>query len=350
MQAREPGAGVETTDPERRALWLRHLGDPRRVARAVREGREPPAAPGWQRELEQRGLTAWIPPAASGWPVLLVRGREPSAQGVAVVGTRAADPYGLACARRLGQDVAALGLPLVSGGAEGCDAAAHVGALEAGGETVVVIGSGHDHPYPRAHRPLFERIVAGGGSIVSPFWPTVRPARYRFLLRNRVIAGLSRVVIVARAPRQSGALSTARAATELGRGLLAVPGNVGEGLSEGGNRLLSDGAARAVAGPGDLARALGLAPSPAAGGWPRRHLGDPSPWPASETQQPGESQLEPDAAAVLDYIERYGPLDLEALLVQTGLPVDALVGVVTELEVGRLIERVAGQQYRVRVA
>jgi len=140
-------------------------------------------------ELERRQLTLHDGP-------LLVRGVLPQAM-VAVVGARASDPYGLELARKLAMELVARGIAVVSGGAEGCDGAAHLGALDAHGQTVVVLPAGHDHLYPEHHAPLFERVVAQGGALVSAYWPTTRIARHQFLARNRVIARLAPGGIVA---------------------------------------------------------------------------------------------------------------------------------------------------------
>jgi len=310
-------------------------------------------------ELSARGLRAWCPPYPGPAPVLIVRGTPPAELGVAVVGARASDAYGLAVAARAAADAAALGRPVVSGGAEGCDARAHEACLRLGAPTVVVLGGGHAHPYPAAHRPLFDAVVAGGGAVVSPFWPLVRPARHRFLRRNEVIAALSQVVIVARARARSGALSTARAARALGRPVLAVPGAVGEGLGEGTNGLLARGEARAMTGPAALARALGQPGVEGRGSWPVRHVGEPAPWAADEpgrdpddevlgTTGGGEPEaLGEEARAVLGVLGDAGALDLDALLGQTGLPVAVVLAAVAELEVAGAVAREPGPRYRV---
>ncbi|MCB9727524.1 MAG: DNA-processing protein DprA [Deltaproteobacteria bacterium] len=327
------------------ALLSRHP-DPRRLARALEAGEsaDPLALESAAEALRQRQLVAWCPPDPAVGPLLLVRGALPGAPGVAVVGARAADPYGLACARRAARDAVSLGSAVISGGAEGCDAAAHDAALSAGGRTVVVLGSGHDHPYPAEHRGLFERVVEGGGAIVSAFWPTLRPARHRFLERNRVIAALAAVTVVARAGARSGALSTARAAFALGRPVLVVPGDVSLGLSAGGHGLVAQGAGL-MTGLCDLARALGL---DARGRWPATHARAPDPWPEAPAQCPSAvaEDDDPAVAAVAAALASVTSLDLDGLVVQTGLATDALVAALVELEVGGRVEQVPGQRYR----
>ncbi|MDH5294323.1 MAG: DNA-protecting protein DprA, partial [Acidimicrobiia bacterium] len=132
--------------------------------------------------------------------------------------------------------------PVVSGLALGVDGAAHEGALESGGTAVAVLGSGIDVWYPRRNRGLGERIVADGGAVVSEFGPGVEPEAWRFPYRNRIIAGLSSVVIVVEAAVRSGALITAGQALAQGRDVWAVPGDITRTTSRGCNMLIRDGA------------------------------------------------------------------------------------------------------------
>jgi DNA processing protein len=176
-------------------------------------------------------------------PLLLVRGEvatlaEPS---VAIVGSRAATAYGRAVARRLAADLAAEGLVVVSGLALGIDAAAHRGALEAGGCTVAFQACGPDLVYPRSHGPLAEEI-ARRGAVVSEFPPGTPPLRHHFPLRNRLISGVASAVVVVEARDRSGSLITARHAADQGRDVYAVPGPISAPTSAGPNRLIRDGA------------------------------------------------------------------------------------------------------------
>ncbi|HTI32246.1 MAG TPA: DNA-processing protein DprA [Miltoncostaea sp.] len=161
---------------------------------------------------------------------------------VGIVGSRRATAAGTALAHRLGADLARCGAAVVSGLAHGIDAAAHQGALAAGGSTVAVLGCGVDVPYPRRNRDLARRVAASG-ALVSEFWPGTPPAPWRFPARNRIVAGLSGAVAVVEAGVRSGALITADFALELGRPVLAVPGWPGALASEGCNGLLRAGAA-----------------------------------------------------------------------------------------------------------
>ena len=178
------------------------------------------------------------PPTRSGYEGDVDALRAPS---VAIVGSRAASPYALEVARRLGADLARRGITVVSGMARGVDSAAHRGALEGGGATIAVFGCGVDIIYPREHRALAERICERG-ALVSEFPPGTPPLKRHFPQRNRIISGLSLAVVVVEAAEGSGSLITADFALEQGRAVLAVPGNVLGGRNYGAHALLRDGA------------------------------------------------------------------------------------------------------------
>lgn len=160
---------------------------------------------------------------------------------VAIVGTRRGSPEGLRVAREMGRGLAAAGVTVVSGMALGVDAAAHEGALEAGGATVAVLGCGADVPYPRSKGALYRRIVTAG-AVISEMPPGATPRKWTFPARNRIIAALAQATIVVEAAQRSGSLITAEFALELGREVLAVPGSVRSWRSDGTNALIRDGA------------------------------------------------------------------------------------------------------------
>lgn len=162
--------------------------------------------------------------------------------GLAVIGARRATPYGISCARRFSLRAAERGVAIVSGGAKGCDSAAHSAALEAGGKTAVFLGGGCNWIYPAANAPLFQRIVDGGGAVVSEHPWDFQPRRWSFRARNRLIAALSRAVLIVEAGLPSGTFTTADDALELGRDVLVVPGAITSDASRGSNRLLCQGA------------------------------------------------------------------------------------------------------------
>jgi DNA processing protein len=176
-------------------------------------------------------------------PLLYLRGDllPEDAVSVAVVGARRATAYGQDMARELATELARRGVTIVSGLARGIDAAAHQGALEAGGRTLAVLGCGLDRIYPPEHRELSER-VAEAGALCGEFPVGTPPVRANFPRRNRIISGLSLGVVVVEAGVESGALITADHAVEQGREVFAVPGRVHARYSEGCHRLIKAGA------------------------------------------------------------------------------------------------------------
>lgn len=174
-------------------------------------------------------------------PALYVRGKLPVGPSVALVGSRKASPTGLDAARRISQALCERGVCVVSGLALGIDAAAHHGALAGGGPTVGVLGCGIDVVYPRSNRGLFERVEQDG-ALVSEYYLGEAPLPWRFPARNRIIAGLTDVLVVVEAAEKSGALITARHALESGRDVWAVPGPLEAAECRGSNKLLADGA------------------------------------------------------------------------------------------------------------
>ena len=160
---------------------------------------------------------------------------------VTVVGTRDRTPYGVQVAEELGYELAKQGAVVVSGLAKGIDAAAHRGALRAGGFTAAILGCGVDVVYPAENRRLYEDILATG-VLLSEYPPGTRPEGWHFPERNRIMSGLSLATVVVEADRDSGALITARAALEQGRDVFAVPGPIHAPQSRGCNELIRDGA------------------------------------------------------------------------------------------------------------
>ena len=202
---------------------------------------------------------------ASGRPtVLYIRGRLAPAddRSVGIVGTRRSTSYGKSVTERISEELAAAGVTVVSGLARGIDAVAHHVALESGGRTVAVLGSGVDVIYPAEHRRLVERILENG-AVISEQPPGAKPDAPNFPARNRIISGMSLGVVVIEAPARSGALITANFAADQGRDVFVVPGNVGNATSAGTNQLLRDGA-RIVRDGADILEDLGIGASPPA--------------------------------------------------------------------------------------
>jgi DNA processing protein len=192
---------------------------------------------------------------------LRVRGTLGDRRRVAIVGSRATDAYGADMARELAAGFARAGVTVVSGGALGIDGAAHQAALDAGGHTVAVLGTGLDVLYPATHRPLFERILASGGALVSELPDGTAAWPGNFPRRNRIVSGISEAVVVVRARARSGALITAEWARSQGVPVFAVPGDARDALSEGPHALLRGGAGLSARAE-DVLSALGVPPAP----------------------------------------------------------------------------------------
>lgn len=182
--------------------------------------------------------------------VLYYKGVLPDLEGqpvIAVVGTRKASAYGLNNARNLSRQIAACGALVVSGGAFGIDTKALEGALEAGAQTIAVLGCGVDVVYPKSNRQLFDKI-AGNGCLISEYLPGTGPKPWQFPERNRILSGMANGVLVVEAPVKSGALITAQRAFEQGRDVFAVPGNINVETYAGSNALLQECAAAVLSG------------------------------------------------------------------------------------------------------
>ena len=215
-------------------------------------------------EADGAGVLAWNDPRFPA-PLLAIPDVPPvlwyggaldalCAPAVAVVGSRAASAVALETAERLGADLAALGITVVSGLARGVDSAAHRGALRSA-RTIAVLGSGVDTVYPHEHSSLAAEI-SRLGLVLSEYLPSTPPLAFHFPMRNRLISGLSRVVVVIEANEKSGSLITAACALEQGRDVMAVPGNVLSGRNRGAHALIRDGA-RIVECADDIVEELG---------------------------------------------------------------------------------------------
>jgi DNA processing protein len=265
-------------------------------------------------------LLASIPDAPF---VLWFQGRSAcfTKPAVAIVGSRAATPYGLEAASRLAGDLAAAGVLVVSGLARGIDSAAHRAALAAGGDTVAVLGSGVDVIYPAEHRRLAGE-VAIHGAVVSEFPPGTAPVAFHFPARNRIISGLSQVVVVVEAAERSGSLITASFALEQGREVMAVPGSVLSGRHRGCHALIRDGAA-VVESAEDVLVELG----------------------ASFLTQSLPAQESPPSDRVLACMTFGEGCDIEALAAETGLSPAILLPRLLELELRGAVRRIDGGRF-----
>lgn len=266
-------------------------------------------------------------------PVLWLDGdvSESDQAAVAIVGSRGATDYGRSISARLAAELAEAGICVVSGMAMGIDAAAHRGALEAGGRTIGVLGCGVDLIYPRVNRDLFE-AVPRSGALISEFPLGAEPRPGNFPLRNRVIAGLSAAVVVVEASERSGALITARLALEQNRDVLAVPGRVGSVKSRGTHALLKEGA-RLVETARDILDEIG----PQLG---LRTPGRSRPKSASEPV----ANLTPEGRRIWDALGD-DPVHVDMIGRRSGLTSAGMAPVLLELELKGLIRQLPGMRY-----
>lgn len=259
------------------------------------------------------------------------RGRMPAAdqpeRAVAVVGTRRATAYGRRAAHDLAYSLARLGFTIVSGLAYGIDAEAHAAALEAGGRTVAVLGSGVDRIYPARHRRMAGEILASG-AILSEYPLGAKPEAPNFPRRNRVISGLSLGTLIVEAYEEGGALITARLALEQNREVFAVPGSIYSGSSAGANRLIQRSEAKLVHSVEDLLEELGISADPA----------------VTNERPPNPESLTPEERSLLEALTSE-PTHIDALCAAAGLdPATALVHLLS-LEFRGVVRQLAGKQF-----
>jgi DNA processing protein len=265
--------------------------------------------------------------------VLYVRGKQWDAQlpQVAIVGTRRPTGYGLNCAERLAEDLAARGLAITSGLARGLDAAAHRGALR-GGVTYAVFGSGLDFVYPKENRELAD-FVQEKGAIISEFPLGTPPAPQNFPIRNRIIAGMSLGVTVVEAAEYSGSLITVRLALEAGREIFAVPGNITSPNSFGPHALIRQGA-KLVANWQDVVEEL---PHPI-----REKIFAPL---MSEMQSLPEPQLDGAEAKVWRALSLQDAVSIDTLLAKLPLSTSEVYSALLALETAEHIRQLPGKKY-----
>jgi DNA processing protein len=265
---------------------------------------------------------------------LFVRGEvaDLDRPAVAIVGARRASGYGRRVAEELGRDLAGAGLVVVSGLAAGIDAAAHRGALAAGGRTVAVLGTGIDRVYPPWHRDLADEI-SGSGALVTEFGPGEPPRPGHFPQRNRIVSGLTVATVVVEAGERSGSLITARHALEQNRAVFAVPGPLGPSRHAGPHRLIREGAVLVRSADDVLAE---IAPGLLGGLEARRAARE-------------AADLAPAERALLDALQR-DELQLEVLINVTGMPSQTALETLLALELRGLVVQSAGKRFRGRAA
>ena len=252
---------------------------------------------------------------------------------LAVVGSRNPTPQGSDTAFEFAHDLAERGLGIVSGLAQGIDAAAHRGALAAQGITLAVLGSGLDVIYPRSHRDLSE-VIAQQGALVSEFPPRTAPRRANFPQRNRIIAALSLGTLVVEAARRSGSLITSRWANELGREVFAVPGSIHNPMSRGCHELIKQGA-KLVETPHDILSELNFSAF-FAGSHPAPTTGVPA--------RRAPAGMDNEHKILLDALG-FDPADLDKLVVRTGFKPEAVSSMMLILELEGHVQAAPGGRY-----
>jgi DNA processing protein len=259
---------------------------------------------------------------------------------IAIVGSRRCSTYGQNSALMLARELAQRGVTIISGLARGIDAMAHRGALEAGGRTVAVMGTGLDEIYPRDHRKLAQQILDGGGALVSQFPLGTPPVSENFPYRNRVISGLSLGVLVVEAAENSGSLITARLAMEQNREVFAVPGNITSRTSFGTNYLIKGAGAKLVQQWQDVAVemppqiAARLLPPPVG----RKQEQDLVNQLALTPQDLSEAE-----STVFKLLSPDNPAHIDALVATSKLSVSQITGTLLTLEMRELVRALPGK-------
>jgi DNA processing protein len=246
---------------------------------------------------------------------------------VAIVGSRHATNYGIKTAEKLARGLAMAGITIVSGLARGIDAAAHRGALEAGGRTLAVLGGGLLKMYPPEHADLALQI-SKQGAVITESLPESSPKSGSFPRRNRIVSGLSLGLIVVEAAERSGALISSRLAMEQGREVFAVPGRVDNRMSRGCHKLIRDGA-KLVEGIDDVLEELGPMATPI------QIDGE------TTIRRPAELKLTEQESKVLNVIQA-DATEFDLIVDKTGLPAARVLSTISILEMRRLVKRVSG--------
>ncbi len=255
-----------------------------------------------------------------------------SRPSVAVVGTRYPSGYGRNMARSIAYGLAGAGLSVVSGMARGIDGSAHEGAIDAGGPSVAVLGSGVNVPYPLDNIGLYRTMAEGLGAIVSEYPLDATPQTYHFPHRNRVISGLCHAIVFVEGKVKSGGMITVSTALQQGRDVFAVPGCVGQAVSEGPHAIIREGA-RLVTGAADILLDLGLEPA--------------QDLTAAKRDLPPEGE-NPTQRAILKALLRE-PSGMDSLCEQTGLTAETLMAELSVMEIMGQVRRDSGNIFAVAI-
>jgi len=260
-------------------------------------------------------------------PVLYIRGDHEFdlRSSIAIVGTRNLSDYGRTSTEMFSWQLASWGFTIISGGARGIDSAAHHAAIDSGGKTAAVLGCGIDVVFPSENRKLFQEIPESG-ALVSEFPMGTIPEKYNFPARNRIIAGLSRGILVTEAPEKSGALITTDLGMQLGREIYAVPGRLTDGRSKGTNLLIQDGA-HVVLDPSDIPVSLGMTILE-----------------SENVTIDNPLQLDGDEALVYESVS-LEPVDIDQLVHELGIPAQRLLSAILVLQTRGLVKELPGSRF-----
>ena len=248
---------------------------------------------------------------------------------ISIVGSRMTTSYGRQITKQLAGELAKTGFTIVSGLALGVDACGHTAALETGGRTAGVLGSGVDQIYPREHHNLANQMIESGGLILSEMEPGAPPKPFHFPIRNRIISGLSHATLVVEAKEKSGSLITARHCLDQGRELFAVPGPIHQQTSRGTNGLIQSGEARLVLSTADIVAEL------------RPLLG----MAADHGQVIRSGIKDPVTRLIYDQLDAFEPVPLDLIISQSGVDTGTVMAKLVDLESQNLVERLPGQRF-----
>ena len=245
---------------------------------------------------------------------------------VGVVGTRRATKYGKEVTYDIVKDIAASGITVVSGLADGIDAVAHTATLDAKGKTIAVIASGFNYIYPSANQPLYDKILSNGGLVVTEYKMNEKPQSYNFPVRNRIIAGLSKAIIVAEATEKSGSMHTKNYALDYGREVFAIPGRVSDIYSNGCNKLIKNGQATMLLSSKDVVDFYGTE--------------------LKINKENKVLQLSLEESCVYELL-KMGEMHYNELLTASGLEPRKLNTLLMRLEINGVIKKLAGNVYSI---
>jgi DNA processing protein len=271
-------------------------------------------------------------------PYLYVSGTlSPQSHNIAVVGSRNPTAYGISATKRLSENLATLGLTIVSGMARGIDSAAHKGALSGKGKTIAILGSGLGKIYPPENRKLFDQI-SENGAVISEFSIQSPPEAHHFPIRNRIISGMSLGTVVVEAAKKSGSLITARLAAEQNREVFAVPGSIHSFKSCGTNSLIKQGA-KLVENAQDIIEEL----SPQI----KENLECLSNDAYLDNQVKVRPKLNPDEQIVLNHLENY-PIHVDELVRKTSIAPGKVLGILLKLELEGIAQQLPGKCFSLK--